>query len=436
MAHTRGHREGEGPAIGRRAALGAIGAGAIALASGAALGQSGTGGSTQRKSKGPNVGKTPGQILTKHPFDKRDWTLTTQARLFGIKTLVEPWDNVVSPTNIRLDAAAAVFPLIGGTAMSEAYPDRATMEFIIEKRVVNDKPRFARGYQGPTDLMVVDAQRIDTPRLSVRATIQMTSHDTRIDEDLARAVPWTPLQFQWPAVPAANLQPQLFVESDSDVVRSLTNAWIKAGVGGDPRRMDPYTFAKFLAGCVVEHSQPTEQLLLSSSRGAIWGDPSVTFFSGFNVLGAAMLAADGSGPPLDLANLLCAVYRAAGIPARVVIAYDVARSLELGSLVVRAWTEFCLFDPRTSEEHWIPVDVLNQRKFSSRAPKLEQTWQFFGRNEQFKFTCPVAYHWHPPTSVTNGGPPALWGWIPTPANPVADQEFTMMAVGTVVRGGK
>jgi len=434
MEHTGEHRGNEGPVIGRRAALGAIGAGTVGIVAGGALGQATPGGSTQRKSKGSNVAKTPGQILTKHPFDKRDWTLTTQVRLFGIKTLLEPFDNVLTPTNIRLDAVAAVFPLIGGTSMSEAYPDLATMEFLINKRVVNDAPRIAAGYQGPTDLMVVDAQQIDSPRVSVRATVQMTSHDTRIDEDLARAVPWAPAQFQWPAVPAANLAPQLFVESDTDVVRGLAASWIRDGVGGDPRRMDPYTFAKYLAGRVVEYCQPNESYMLASSRGAIWGDPSVTYFSGFNVFGAAALAVNGIGPPLDLANLLCAVWRASGIPSRVVIAYDVGRSLELQSMIVRSWTEFCLFDPRTNEEHWIPVDVLNQRKFSSRAPKLDQTWQFFGRNEQFKFTCPVAFHWHPPTSVTNGGPPALWGWIPKPANPVADQELTMLAVGTVVKG--
>lgn len=432
MHHREPHNQGEqsDAAIGRRAALGAIGAGAIALASGAALGQ----GSTQRKTRGRNAGMAPGEILTKHPFDKRDWTLTTQVQLFGFKQQLEDFNTAAITTNIRLEAVAAVFPLILGSAMHEGYPDKATMEFLIVNRVINDQFKRVPGYQGPSELLVIDAQNIDSPRVSVRATTQMTSHDTRINEDLARAVPWQSKKFAWGATEAANLQPQLFVQSDSNEVRGLVKKWIDEGVKGDPRRMDPYTFAKFLAGRVVDHCQPTEQLLVSSSRGVGVNDPSVVFFSGFNIRGAADMAVVGKGPPLDLANLLCAVYRAAGIPARVVIAYDAQRSLELGSLVVRAWVDFCLFDEAADRAHWIPVDVVNQRKFSSRAPKLNQMWQFFGHNEQFKFTCPVAYHWHPPTSVTNAGAPALWGWIPKPANPVADQEFTMMAMETVKRG--
>jgi hypothetical protein len=429
MAHEIGRDSGS--AMGRRAALGAIGVGTLGALAGGALGQ----GSTQRTSRGRNVGKTPGEILTRHPFDRRDWTLTTEVRLHGFRVQMQDFSTAARTTNIRLNAVAAVFPLIHGSAMHEAHTDRAQLEFMIMNRVVNDRPKRVPGYQGPTDLLVVDAQRIDSPRVGVRATLQMTSADTRIDEDLARAVAWPAQGFAWGATEQANLLPQLFVESDSDAVRGITQRWIREGAGGDPRRMSPYNFAKFLAGRVVEHCQPTEQILVSNARGVGVNDPAVAFFAGFNVRGAAAMVVEGQGPPLDLANLLCAVYRAAGIPARLVIAYDARRSIEARSLVVRSWVDFCLRDEANQRSVWIPVDVLAQRRFSSRAPRLEHRWQHFGHGEDYRFACPVAHHWHPPTSVTNAGAPALWGWIPNPANPVADQELSMRAIETVRRGG-
>lgn len=419
----------DGAGMDRRAALGAIGVGALGVMAGGALGQ----GSNHRSSKGKKTGQVR-QILTKHPIDKRDWTLTTQVHLLGFKVQLEDFSTAAVTTNIRLEAVAAVFPLIAGSAMHEAYPDDAEMEFSIVNRVVNDAPKRVGGYQGPTSLLVVDAHDVDAPRVGVKTVLKMTSHDTRIDEDLARAVAWPAQGFAWGATEQADLEPQLFVESDSDVVRGLVKRWVDEGLGGDPRNVPPYTFAKYLCGRVVEHCQPTEQIMVASGRGVGVNDPAVVFFSGFNVRGAVRLAIDGKGPPLDLANLLCAVYRAAGIPARVVIAYDAGRSIEVGSLVVRAWVDFCLRDEVNAHSVWIPVDVESQRRFSNRAPRLDQRWQFFGHNETFKFTCPVAFHWHPPTSVTNAGAPALWGWIPKPANPVADQEFTMMANQTVKRG--
>src|SRR5690606_29048906 len=115
------HGQPADPAIGRRAAMGAIGAAALAFTAGNALGQS----LPQRKSRGRNVGMAPGEILTKHPIDKRDWTLTTQVRLFGFKQQLEDFNTAAVTTNIRLDAVAAMLPLILGSAMHEGYPDKA-----------------------------------------------------------------------------------------------------------------------------------------------------------------------------------------------------------------------------------------------------------------------------------------------------------------------
>jgi hypothetical protein len=279
--------------------------------------------------------------------------------------------------------------------------------------------------------MVFDVGEVDSARLTMHTEIVMTSYETVIDEARARQIPWP--KEPWEPLIASCLQPQLFVEVEDPAIQALVKEW----TGGNPRGAAPYDLAKMLAGKVVGHYSPTEGMYETIGRGLRAGEISAVLLSGYNVDGAASAAVNKRGSPFDMANLLTAVYRAAGLPARVVIGYDVKAS-EAGPnpapSVVRAWTEFYLLDEANKRGEWIPVDIQKQREFSSRPPPLTQAWDYFGNSRDFDFICPIAYHWVPPTLSINQGPPALWGFVPDPLFYGSDQEIRFYAFETPKRG--
>src|SRR5581483_8784634 len=133
----------------------------------------------------------------------------------------------------------------------------------------------------------------------------------------------------------------------------------------------------------------------------------------------------GKGSEFDMVCALAAVYRAAGLPARTVIGFDVGQSKtdgrrflgKRGSSELRAWVEFPLVNPRDNALVWVPVDIVRMRKSSSRAKPLEQRWPFFGDNDALDRVIPFAFQFHPPTTVVSYGSPAFWGWLVMPKPP-------------------
>lgn len=329
---------------------------------------------------------------------------------------------------ICLDAAEIVFPLIPSSAMHEARLDRARARVLVNNVLADNSPRLLEGYQGPTTLAAWRITNVDAHLITLIVEVPMRSYQTRIDEHRAFEIDW-PAE-DWSPEIALLLEPQLFVEVNDPAVQSLVERW----TNGRPQNAKPYHLAKYLAGRVVEYVQPSEGLYRTAARGPQAGRTTTAFVSGFNVNGAAHAATRGRGSPHDLACLLTAVYRAAGLPARLVIGLDQKKNNQSFPPVVRAWAEFYLLDERTGLGEWIPVDVVRQREFSSRMPPIKQRWEFFGHNEEFDFMVPIAHHWHPPTVVTNVGAPAFWGWLPQPENPLADQELRIWAFETPIRG--
>jgi len=88
----------------------------------------------------------------------------------------------------------------------------------------------------------------------------------------------------------------------------------------------------------------------------------------------------------------------------------------------------------TADGEWIPVDIVKQREFSSRAPALNLRWEYFGNNVEFDMMVPVSYHWIPPENVVNAGVPGFWGWQPSPAVPGVEVELKFRASGMPRRG--
>ncbi|TVQ78786.1 MAG: transglutaminase domain-containing protein [Phycisphaeraceae bacterium] len=402
--------------VGLLALLGVVG--------GVAWAQSGGDGERERE----RVARDPGPILTLDRHNRNHWTLRYRINLSGIQVSSPTDPRQRGTTRVQVDKAALVFPvLVDGTGMSETWADEVT-GFVRWGRNTVDRPaRRVKGYQGPTELLVYEAANINTTHLEFEVEIPVTSYETRIDEARAFAVDWP--RGEWAPEILQNLDSQLFIETGHPDIARLVEAW----TNGQPRRARPYMLAKILAGKVVEYYQPSGGTL-EGERVGFNTRPDAVLTSGFRVFGAAEAAREGIGPPLDMANLLTAVYRTAGLPARTVIGLELRRPEEDRADPdrprIRAWTEFYLYDEQFDRGEWIPVDILQQRAFSNRAPALDRRWQYFGHNEDFDYVVPIAFHWHPPTVVVNSGPPALWGWVTEPDPPEASQEVRVNAFGT------
>jgi len=384
--------------------------------------------------------------LTIDTTNQRSWTVHFESRLHGPQFIASNPADITATSVILTRGATFVFPVIPDTSMSRARQWRLTGRLSVDNRVVDARPDIEAGYQAYTELALWRMNAAEAHLIDLSVEVSMTSYETRINEQIA-------LLYDWPAAPWSIgldlcLQPQLFIESEDPVVRGLVKQW----TNDKPRRAKPYYLAKYLAAHVIDHVNITHDIFSSNVRSPIVGakSPARAFLSGYQVNGAAYVAREREGNELDMACLLTAVYRAAGIPARLVVGLDVKDSEHSRFPVVRAWTEFFLpkepvpdpDDPdaplavKQTDGQWIPVDIGRQERFSNVSHPLDIRWQFFGHNEDFDFVAPFAFHWHPPTTVTNAGLPAFWGWLPFDvAIPAADQEIRIWAFETPVSGG-
>jgi len=378
--------------------------------------------------------------LTRPPTNHRDWTLVAEVKIHGEQPHNDDPYTIASTRKLIFDSATIIFPLLKDSASHEVWTDRLTGELRYDGGIIAKSPRLLEGYQAFARLGAWDARDARVNTLTLHIEIPMTCWETRIDEKRAAAQAWPKA---WSPDLAACLLPQLLIESDSDTVVNLTKSWLRDAPGGpDPRNTPPYQLAKYLAGRVVQFYQPQAVILESSPRGSNRIAPSGALVQGYAAYGAAEAARQARGPILDMSNLLVAVWRAAGIPSRLVIGYD-ARTVDETEATTRvksaipiicAWAEFFLPDEKSGGGEWVPVQIARQRDFSSRPPPLTQRWQFFGHSEELDVVCPVSFHWMPPTVCSNLGAPALWGWVPVPETVTGDQELRMFVKAAARRG--
>lgn len=256
-------------------------------------------------------------------------------------------------------------------------------------------------------------QVIEVDYLWYEVRSEITCAETEFDEAAARDLPWPA---EWPAEAKAwlALDPVFDVPDgrDGDEVQALLDQWI---AGGDPRKLSPVQLAKFLTGSVLEHvrvvrrpvERPDSPPLRVVSIGTTPGGSSTTTYYNtddkgldgsmgtFNVLNASQIATDPKGSENDLSNLLTAVLRRAGIPARTVIGID---NNESGDKRLKSWVEFALVAPDVQGVIWVPVDVWELRGGGRRARDYENPWKHFGTCEMLRHTAPISFYFHPPAN--------------------------------------
>lgn len=279
-----------------------------------------------------------------------------------------------------------------------------------------------------------------TPRnIRFEVSTSLVSYDTTFDEKAASQIDWP--TGPWPVEAQSTFEPQMFVEMDPTgkgydmrPVKALLKKWTR---GKDPKTLKPVVLAKYLAGQVVNHSQINGEGLAYDQTGA---------WQGFLTPGAANLARTGMGTKLDLPCLLVALYRQVGLPARLVIGYDnegqpgekIYLKAEGSDATWRVWAEFALYDEVNQTFSWIPVDVTAMRLQQSQLPRdyLNKPLNYFGTNDEFDHVAPIAFHFHPPTTVRAYGSPSLWGWFVTPAPPGRAAQRVKFTLTNTSTGGR
>ncbi len=345
-----------------------------------------------------------------------------------------PNDN--RPLDIRtfdIKNAAVVFPAIVGTSMSVTNTEAVSGELKFDDRTHDTTPEFNDNYPSGTRLGLWRFKDVSGREFSLKVEIPMTVYRVVYNERIAMQATWPN---KWGKVgqstfgDSQTIGRRTLIDSRDPAIAALLNKWTE---GKDPKAIPPAQLAKYLASKCVEIFQEQGRGETFLRHGG---------FEGLDLRGSALTIRDGRGSSHDIACAVCAIFRAAGLPARTVIGWDVTEARgetdspfqkTEGSGDFRSWVEFCLYDEKTDREFWIPVDVAEQRGKSSRPPALNAAWPFFGNNDDGDQLLPFAFHYHPPTTVIAYGNPAFWGWIATPATPRAAEQFALFTEQTTVR---
>lgn len=399
--------------------------------------------------------------------DPESHTLTLQVQVL---TAIVPQGYTTSgnrPTrNLELqrwdvDSMSVILPVITTTGNAIGSPDSVTGEMWIDSRSVDTTPTLIGPYQGQSMYARYEAVNWRLDGFRVRQQETIVCCETIYDEQAAMKLGWPDA---WPPEADSTFQPeQLISEVRSDFtntgpVNDLVRTWTN---GQDPKTIPPAQLAKYLTAKVWEHVKVVRPSLSNrpSDDGTVYP---LSFLSpssyeethiqssravvgqtvGYVVQHADETATTGEGSDNDAAVLLTAVFRAAGLPARLVIGYreksEHIRRLS-DSDKHHTWVEFALYDPDANEGKgqliWVPVDIVALKGSSSRARPLDQPWKYFGTHDDLDELVPVATHFHPPTTVRSYAVPALYGWTTTPEPPdTASQSIDINLSGTVIRG--
>ncbi len=388
----------------------------------------------------------------------RRWTLTTDV-FIGATQWLEPQDGVQVPKHdtFEFETATVVFPVLPETASSvlevwgpadqevPAVSGRVELgdrvladEVTILSQGIGGGPLPCGTWRAQWQVQPAEEGRHTVRELELYVSVAQVCYETVFDDPGASQLDWP--TGPWPPEAAACFQPQTFVDFntrgegyDVSPIAALVQQWTE---GQDPRNVKPVVLAKYLAGKVVEHVQVSGEGLVFDVTGLL---------KGFETPGAAEVAATGRGTEVDLPCLLVAVYRAVGIPARLVIGYDkegegdqVYLKKTKGAGEFRIWVEFCVYDEANHTMGWVPVDIVQMRRQQNRMPRdyHNRPLKYFGTHDRLDDIAPIAFHFHPPTTVRSYGAPAFWGWFVTPTPPGRATQRVRLNMNTSPSGGQ
>lgn len=382
------------------------------------------------KTSGPTT--SPLDLAMK-PGRTRDWVLKTYVTLGSLTNAVVGPDGKVPGVNnpseiqntrFKFDTAALIFPAIQTTAASTSTGNvKATVK--VNGKDVTSEATWLDDMAAGSRYGRWDMKNILGHTIEFDTEMEVTCFEYVWDEMQGAKVTW-PASGKWPRAAQTSFAPQMGIEPGGKLALDLLNSWTSQK---DPKSIPQVQLAKFLASKALEAWQPSGDGLKFTRTGLL---------QGFVLAGSEQVIRDGKGSEHDIACALTAIYRSAGIPARPVIGYDISESKgedkglagkSKGKL--RSWVEFCLYDEQNRKELWVPVDIVRMRRSSSRAPALDKPWKYFGNNDQTDDVIPVAFHYHPPTTVVAHGAPCFWGWLTMPETQIAEQTVRFVTQSQV-----
>lgn len=253
-----------------------------------------------------------------------------------------------------------------------------------------------------------------------RAEASFTASRFEFNEPRASRVEWP--KGEWPAAALSALEPQFGIELTprGAVPDTAVRAMLQEATDGrDPKTLRPVPLAKWLAGKLIERVRVSGQGINSPDREvAIPG----AGFASIRLQTVEQTISSGQGSAFDMTNALVSLYRKAGIPARLVVAYDVGaenpakrnrlfEGEERGASAMRPYAEFALYDEETNSLAWIPVDIVAMSGRSSRLPPnfLDRPQPYFGTNKELDSVVPIAFGYVPERATIGAEAPAFYG---------------------------
>jgi hypothetical protein len=368
-----------------------------------------------------------------------DWTLKGEINVNAWVESPRAKDQQYVVHELVFDSAAVVFPILKGSASHRAFDGELKSKLQFNDAIISEKPDelVDRGFPcgtrlGRWDMKSPSGKQFRGRNMKLEVEISMSSWRTVFEEEAAGHVPWP--TGNWDGVAASTFTDLQrvgdinLVDHTTEGIQTLVRGWCG---GKDPKGVAPVPLAKWLASNVLEYVQPSGNGLNFAKNGML---------EGMELKGSELTLADRRGSDQDITCALAAVYRAAGLPSRTVIGFDVSDDKgDDGTFLkrrrdvpaFRSWVEFCLYDEKTRREVWVPVDITRQRRKSSRAVRNMDVWSYFGSNDELDTVCPIAFQFHPPTSVVAHGSVCFWGWITFGTEqPKAQQHVRFDAMST------
>lgn len=386
----------------------------------------------------------PGPYLKRQ--QSRTLRLSTRIDIVAWKERYPPAGYPPRYDTFDFDSLVVVFPLLDETAHARTLRNSWEGRLRLDGAVGDDTVSVLGGYPLGTRLV-----RLECGPGSAREVTLELQYDVQVfrhifDEQGALRVPWP--RGDWPEALKSALERQFYIDHAIDPATGADTPYDMQPVDdalarylseqrlNTPRDVNPAALAKILLGKVAAEIQPSGDGLSYNTVGLV---------EGIHLQGPPVTLAQRRGSEHDMAVLLTALYRKAGLPARLVIGVQRGQG-GLGApsrsrTRLRTWVEFALLEEPAQAGgramlNWIPVDPAGLRRSSSRPPPLERPWKHFGVLEDADETVPFAFHFHPPTSVASYGSPGFWGWMMSPTLPqTARQSISFQMVVAPVRGG-
>lgn len=339
--------------------------------------------------------------------EPREWKMSIRLQVDNFEDeRIRPEIFQFPVKRIDVTGGTVFFPIVPASSFSQTSLNHVQASLSINDRVVDEEAEiFVDRGDKPLPAGTFLAQLTfdkheNVSQMNMTLTTTGRSWEVLFDEERAAEVGWPK---ELPPVLQGLFEPEMFIDRGPygpyalGGIKKQVLDWTE----GDPKALPPVKTAKWLAFKVAELYNPTGR-----GFGGPVGESSnyqpVAAFGSFSVDGPAFALEMERGSKYNMAALLVACYRAAGIPARLVIGYDFNKDFQLTETIgerLRCWVEFALYDENEPDEKmrltWVPVDIERLRLAGAWTQPFDRPIEYFGQSDEWDKMIPLAFHFTP-----------------------------------------